>query len=125
MCFSRGQYPSILKKATVTLIFKQRDHTQYTNYRPIAILSEINKIVEEMVVSQVSEFLEQHQIPTDTQHSFRHNRSTATALPSFSEYINNCLDLGHQVLALFVDYNKKRLTHWTMRYFSRLWMNVE
>lgn len=106
LCLSKGEYPSLLKKSLIRPIFKHGAHSDYTNYRPIAILSVINKIVEKIVVGQVGEFLEQHSILADSQHGFRRGRSTTSALSQFSEDMNSSLDQGHQVLALFIDYKK-------------------
>lgn len=78
----------------------------YTNYRPIAILPVINKIVEKVVIEQVSHFLEHHNIVSQVQHGFRRGRSTTTALTEFSNYVNNNLGDGQQVMVLFIDFKK-------------------
>ena len=41
-----GVYPDLLKVAKVIPIFKKGDPTSVNNYRPISILSPINKIFE-------------------------------------------------------------------------------
>lgn len=43
----------------------------YTNYRPIAILSLVDKIVEKIIVGQISNFLEHYNIISNSQHGFR------------------------------------------------------
>lgn len=106
LCLSKGEYPSPLKKALIRPIYKQGGHSVYANYRPIAILSVVNKIVERIVVGQVSEFLEKNSILADVQHGFRQGRSTMTALSQFTEDMNGSLNSGHQVLAMFIDYKK-------------------
>lgn len=106
LSLSSGLYPDLLKKAIIRPIYKTGSHYDYTNYRPIAILSVINKIVEKVIVGQVSMFLERHNLLTDHQHGFRRGRSTVTALTHFSEVINESLNSGKQVLCLFIDYKK-------------------
>lgn len=105
-CIKQGVYPDILKTAIVRPIFKQGSHKDYSNYRPIAILSTINKIFEKIIVGQIGRFLETHNILTKFQFGFRPNRSTAEALAAFSDDINNALNNKNIVLALFVDFKK-------------------
>lgn len=80
LCIKRGAYPDTLKKSLIRPIYKQGSHMDYTNYRPIAILSVVDKIVEKIIVGQISKFLERYNIISNSQHGFRKNRSTSTAL---------------------------------------------
>lgn len=106
MCIKEGSYPELLKKALIRPIFKQGCHLDFTNYRPVAILSVVNKIVEKVIVGQISKYLEKHNIISNCQHGFRRGRSTITALTVFTDYVNNELEKGNQVLALFIDFKK-------------------
>ena len=45
-CLSEGVYPDSLKVAEVTPIFKKGDHDKTSNYRPISLLSQFNKILK-------------------------------------------------------------------------------
>ena len=45
-CFSKGVYPSCLKIAEVIPLFKMGDFKEASNYRPISILSQFDKILE-------------------------------------------------------------------------------
>ena len=106
LCIPSGIYPDELKRALIRPIFKQGCHLDYSNYRPVAILPAINKIVEKVIVGQIGTFLEQNTIISNSQHGFRRGRSTGTALTLFTDFVNNELDKGNQILALFVDYKK-------------------
>lgn len=106
MCIDKGEYPNILKKSIIRPIYKQGSHLDYGNYRPVAILSVINKITEKVIVNQISRYLEQNNVISDAQHGFRRGRSTATALAQFTDYVNNSLNEGKFVAALFIDYKK-------------------
>ncbi|KAG7299269.1 hypothetical protein JYU34_017830 [Plutella xylostella] len=106
MSVRQGLYPDELKCALIRPIYKQGSHLDYGNYRPIAILSIVNKITEKIIVRQISNFLDKHNIISDCQHGFRQGRSTSTALKQFTDYVNNCLDERKQVVALFVDFKK-------------------
>ena len=47
-CLSEGVYPDSLKVAEVIPIFKKGDHDETSNYRPISLLSQFNKIFEKL-----------------------------------------------------------------------------
>lgn len=106
MCAVKGVYPDTLKKSLIRPIYKQGSHLDYSNYRPIAILSVVNKIMEKVMMQQISEFLEHNKIISDTQHGFRKGRSTSTALAQFADDVNESLNSGMQVIALFIDFKK-------------------
>ena len=58
MSFATGTYPDQLKIAKVIPIFKKGDKLLVSNYRPISLLSNINKIFEKLVYSRLYSFLE-------------------------------------------------------------------
>ena len=54
MSFSTGQFPSVLKIAEVIPIHKKQPRIDYRNYRPISLLSNIEKLM----YKRVSNFLD-------------------------------------------------------------------
>ena len=52
-CFATGTHPDKLKIAKVIPIFKKGSKLIPANYRPISLLSNINKIVEKIVFSRI------------------------------------------------------------------------
>ena len=61
LSFATGIYPIKLKIAKVNPIFKNKgDPLQFSNYRPISLLSNINKIFEKLVYSRLYSFLNLH-----------------------------------------------------------------
>ena len=48
MSFLTGQFPSVLKTAKVIPIHKKQSKVDYANYRPISLLSNIEKIIEKI-----------------------------------------------------------------------------
>ena len=73
---STGVYPSKLKMAKIIPIFKQDDDTDIKNYRPIALLSDFNKIFEKIVFKRMEYFIEQKNLLTPSQYGFRKTHST-------------------------------------------------
>lgn len=106
LSIEKGTYPDELKLAIIRPIYKQGPHEQFTNYRPIAILNVINKIVEKIIMTQITKFIEQNKIFTDVQHGFRPNRSTTTILSKFSDDLNKSLNDKKIVFAVFIDFKK-------------------
>ena len=62
LSFSTGKFPTILKTAKVTPIHKKDSKLEVPNYRPISLLSNIDKISEKLMRSRLTEFLEERQI---------------------------------------------------------------
>ena len=82
MSFATGVYPDQLKIAKVIPIFKKGDKLLVSNYRPISLLSNINKIFEKLVYSRLYSFLELHNCIYELQFGFRAKHSTQHALAS-------------------------------------------
>ena len=60
--FSTGIFPIILKTAKVIPIHKKDSRLEVSNYRPISLLSNIDKIFKKLVQSTLIEFLNERQI---------------------------------------------------------------
>ena len=71
-----------LKSALVTPILKKRclDHNDLNNYRPKSNLCFIAKILEKLVLSQVSAYLNSHNLYNTCQSAYCPGHSTETAL---------------------------------------------
>ena len=77
-----GIFPQCFKSALVTPILKKRclDHNDLNNYRPVSNLCFIAKILEKLVLSQVSSYLNSHNLYNTCQSAYRPGHSTETAL---------------------------------------------
>ena len=49
LSFMTGVFPSVLKTAEVVPVFKKDSKLDYSNYRPISLLSNIEKILEKLM----------------------------------------------------------------------------
>ena len=106
LVLSKGQYPDALKIAKVIPIFKKGDATLPENYRPISLLSCINKILEKVIECRLRGFFNQQNILYDYQFGFRTGYSTSQALLEISNNIYTHLNKGHNVLGLYIDLKK-------------------
>ena len=55
---SLGAFPSILQSSKVIPIFKKESKLKCSNYRPISLLSNIDKILERIMYNRLYKFLE-------------------------------------------------------------------
>ena len=75
-----GQFPSDMKLADVVPLFKSKDRSLETNYRPILLLSTMSKILEKVVYNRVYNFLDQTGQISNTQYGFRAKHSCEHAV---------------------------------------------
>ena len=73
LAINKGIYPDNLKIAKVIPIFKKGDQTSVNNYRPISILSPINKIFEMIIYSRLLNYIDKSNLLYKYQFGFRKN----------------------------------------------------
>ena len=107
LSFSTSIYPDKLKIAKVMSVFKDKGSPlQCMNYRPISLLSNINKIYERLMYSRLYNFLNLHNCIYDLQFGFRGKHSTNHALLSLTENIRDALDNNNFACGIFIDLQK-------------------
>ena len=105
--FATGVYPDKLKIAKVIPIFKTKGDLLLTlNYRPISLLSNVNKIFEKLVYARLYSFLNLHNCIYELQFGFRAKHSTNHALFSLTEMIREALDNSNFACGIFIDLQK-------------------
>ncbi|GJQ75100.1 hypothetical protein Trydic_g9711 [Trypoxylus dichotomus] len=105
--------PSLLKVAVVTPIYKNGKKDAYTNYRPISVLSCIDKIIEKYVAKVMHDYLQKYQVLNESQYGYRKNRGTIDLLERVADIVNGKLNEHKHVLCLFIDFSKAfdRINH--------------
>ena len=85
----------------------------YNNYRPIAILPAVEKVLEEVIVRQLTSSLRKYKIVIKNQFGFQKRLNRNKLLGNFSNLTNSCLNKRLNCLVLFVDFSKAfgTLTH--------------
>ena len=101
-----GEYPDPLKIAKVIPIFKKGDPSLASNYRPISVLSCINKIFEKILFRRLYNFLEKYNILYEFQFGFRQGHSTEHALVEIIDKIKLAMDNNELTCGLFLDLSK-------------------
>ena len=80
------------------------------NYRPISLTSVISKILEHIVSSGISDFLESNNILTSRQHGFRRGHSWATQLINAVDDWAKAIDDDYRTDVAIFDFSKASTT---------------
>ena len=106
LSFKTGVYPTKMKLANVIPIYKKGSKIIVGNYRPISLLSNLNKIFEKLMFKRLQNFIHKYKLLYKYQFGFRAKHSTNHALIEITESIQNALDTGHFACGIFVDFQK-------------------
>ena len=87
-----GILPEGIKIAKIIPLFKSGVKTNFTNYRPVALLPQFSKILEKLFCKRLNEFIDKNKLLSDSQYGFRLNRSTSLAILELVEEISTALD---------------------------------
>ena len=101
-----GTFPEILKQTKIIPLHKSGDQSIVSNYRPIALLSNIEKVVEKFIHSKIVSFLEKKNILGLRQFGFRQNSGTLSATINILSRAQEAIDSGFYVAIMFLDLSK-------------------
>ena len=96
-----GIYPDILKIARVTALQKGGDRSEADHYRPISVLTYINKIFEKLIHARLNDFVTKHNILENSQYGFRKHHSTSHGITHLHEAIVQSIEKKTVCVALF------------------------
>ena len=108
-----GNFPKSWKEATIIPIPKPgKDHSDPSNYRPIALTSCICKTMERMINDRLVWFLESQNLLADIQCGFRSQRSTLDHLVKLESFIRDAFINKEHAVSIFFDLEKAYDTTW-------------
>ena len=105
-CQKEGVYLDLLKVAEVISIFKKGEQDKTTNYRPISLLSQFNKIFEKPLYSRIYSYLVRYDLLSDCQFGFRKNSSTNFTINMIHNEILSNIDQSLYTCCVFLDLSK-------------------
>uniref|UniRef100_A0A803JPN8 Reverse transcriptase domain-containing protein n=1 Tax=Xenopus tropicalis TaxID=8364 RepID=A0A803JPN8_XENTR len=102
---SSGSFPSSFKQACVKPILKKAtlDPSCLSNYRPVSLLPLASKILERIVFSRITNFLNAHNLLDPLQSGFRPAHSTETALCRVTSDLQAAKVSGHFSVLILLD----------------------
>jgi hypothetical protein len=91
-----GVFPDEWKIPRVKPLYKKGDRYDIQNYKPMSVLSVFSKILERLI-----HFLSNSRIFMEAQNGFRKGKCIETTIQSFIERIQEALDKGLHMIAIF------------------------
>ncbi|KAK4818961.1 LOW QUALITY PROTEIN: hypothetical protein QYF61_022628 [Mycteria americana] len=76
------------------------------NYRPVSLTSVPGKLMEQIILSAITQHVENNQGIKPSQHGFRKGRSSLTNLISFYDKVTRLMDEGKAVDVVYLDFSK-------------------
>lgn len=105
-CITEGIFPSSLKTAEIIPVYKSKDKTKPSNYRPISLLNPFSKIFERHLHDNINNFLKEHNILYKYQYGFREGSSTELALSQITEELSDNIQNDDITCSIFIDLQK-------------------
>jgi Reverse transcriptase (RNA-dependent DNA polymerase)/Endonuclease-reverse transcriptase len=100
------QLPLKWKQAHVVPIHKAGDKNNMQNYRPISLTCTACKILEHIIVSNISRHMDQNQLFNAAQHGFRKRLSCETQINSLHHKMVTTKDNGKSTDIVYLDFQK-------------------
>ena len=100
------KFPKLWKSAKITPLFKTGDASLPTNYRPIAILPTLGKLLERLIHDKLYDHLPKNDLLSNCLSGFRKGYSTGTCIIDFLHHIYSEIDGGGACGVLFLDLSK-------------------
>ncbi|RMC09422.1 hypothetical protein DUI87_13746 [Hirundo rustica rustica] len=101
-----GEVPDDWKLDNVTPIHKKGGREDPGNYRPVSLTSVPGKIMEQFILSVITQNLQDGQGLRRSQHRFSRRRSCLTNLITFYEQVTCLVDAGRAVGVVYLDFSK-------------------
>ena len=99
-------FPSVWKTALVAPLHKDGPRDDVNNYRPIAVLPVLSKILERHVTKSLTNYLNENNLIFTYQSAFRENHSTETALIQLTDNLLFNMDNEKVTGMISIDFKK-------------------
>ena len=101
-----NKFPQDWKTARVVPLYKSGDPNEEGNYRPVAVLPVLSKLLERHIHDTLYMYLTEHGLILDGQSGFRRLHSCESTLLHLTEYMIQNIDQGHMCGAVMLDLRK-------------------
>ena len=106
LSLKQGIFPSDMKIAKVTPIFKSGEKDDPGNYRPISVLPCFSKILEKIMYNRLYEYFTNNDILYKKQFGFQRKHSTEHALLELIDKISDSFEKDEFTIGVFIDLSK-------------------
>ncbi|KAK4828011.1 LOW QUALITY PROTEIN: hypothetical protein QYF61_022788 [Mycteria americana] len=100
------EVPVDWRLANVMPIYKKGQKEDLGNYRPVSLTSVPGKVMEQIIVSAITQHVQDNQVIRPFQHGFMKGRSCLTNLISFYDKMTHLVDEGKALDVVYVDFSK-------------------
>ena len=94
LSIQQASFPSLYKLAKIIPLLKKDDPLVPKNYRPVAILCIISKVIERVIFLQIVEYMNDNDFFHPNHHGFRGHHSTSTAMIQMYDTWVQAVDKG-------------------------------
>ena len=101
-CIKEKVFPTKMKLAYVTPIFKKGDKLDSTNDQPISVTPSFAKIFERLHLTQMMEFIDKHKIINKEKFGFQKKKSATDVVLELVETVSANLDQSKEIVAIFL-----------------------
>ena len=101
-----GTFPDCWKLANIIPVPKVNNPLDFSDFRPISILSTSSKLLEKTVHQQLNNYLNINKILPDEQSGFRRFFSTTTLLLQITSFIYDALNNNKVISLVLLDFSK-------------------
>ena len=101
-----GSFPDRLKFSVVKPVHKKGDKTNYTNYRPISLLTSFSKVFEKAIYTRLTEYLINNNLLVENQYGFQKGLATENAIFKLINEILNSLNNKMKIGSVVCDLQK-------------------
>ena len=108
LSFDKGIFPDHMKIAKVTPVFKGGDSADFSNYRPISVLTCFSNILERLssIYNRLYKHLSKLKIPYRKQFRFQEGYSTDHALLQLVDQVCESFERSEYKVGVFIDLAK-------------------
>ena len=109
-----GVYPDGMTIARVIPLLRNGNVNDFTNYRPISLLSQFSKILGNIFHNRMMSFIEEKNILYESQYRFRKNMSTSIAILELVDNKTTSIDNCKSTVGILIDLKKRLMILLTM-----------
>jgi ribonuclease HI len=100
-----GKTPEPWKQSHTVLLYKAKDTTEPSNYRPIGLANTVYKLWTSTVTKALAGYAEQHHILSSTQEGFRVKKSTHRQIMNLIQAIEDSALTKKNLYVMYVDFS--------------------